>query len=223
VVTDRKKGILKSGAILLTMIGLLTLAGECPAFPYRPSAALSILSEYAALRDSAPRHTQVWKVVPEAGPAGASILRFFPEASAEAGALCVIVIPAPGAGGEIRWEGTGKGGQKKSGAGILLLPGYPAPCDILPVGRGESGAFEEKIEAGGRVFSRSYRVSFAPFSVDEGRERGWIRVEEPGKTGLIMVTVTDEGGRPVVKQLWPADGSWWLYEETPLRRSWLLH
>jgi hypothetical protein len=37
-----------------------------------------------------------------------------------------------------------------------------------------------------------------------------------------MVAVSDEKGRPVVKQLWPAGGSWWLYEETPLRRSWLV-
>jgi hypothetical protein len=37
-----------------------------------------------------------------------------------------------------------------------------------------------------------------------------------------MVTVTDEKGRLVVRQLWPAAGAWWLYEETPLRRSWLI-
>jgi hypothetical protein len=37
-----------------------------------------------------------------------------------------------------------------------------------------------------------------------------------------MVTVTDEKGRLVVRQLWPAGGAWWIYEETPLRRSWLI-
>jgi hypothetical protein len=222
--TERKKVTLGSGSILLMVIGFLALAGECRAFSYRPAAALSILSEYAALKDSSPRHTQVWKVVPEAGPGGASILRFFLEASAEAGALCELRIPAPGAGGEIRWEGTGKSGQKKSGAGMLLLPGFPAPCDVLPVGRGDNGGvYEERIEAGGRVFSKSYRISYASFNVDEAKAKGWIRVDEPVKSGLIMATVTDERGRPVVKQLWPAGGSWWLYEETPLRRSWLIY
>ena len=122
-------------------------------------------------------------------------------------------------------EGMGKTGQKKSGAGILLVPGFPAPCDVLPVGAQDSGSgvYEEKSEAGGRVFSKSYRVSFAAVSVGEAKSMGWIRAEDPGKAGLIMVAVTDEKGRPVVKQLWPADGSWWLYEETPLRRSWLIH
>ena len=46
---------------------------------------------------------------------------------------------------------------------------------------------------------------------------------EPDPPGPIMVTVTDEKGRLAVRQLWPADGAWWLYEETPLRRSWLIH
>ena len=213
-----------SGSVLLAVIGLLMLADECRAFPYRPVAALSILSEYAAFNDSAPRHTQVWKVVPEVGSDGASILRFFLEASAETIPVCEIGIPSPGTAGEIRWKGTGKSGQKNSSAGILLLPGFPAPCDVLPVGPGDrGGAYEERIEAGGRVFSKSYRVSFVAFDVADAKAMSWIRVEDPGKAGLIMVTVTDEKGRLVVKQLWPADGSWWLYEETPLRRSWLIH
>ena len=219
-----KNKVMHSGAVLLALIGLLMLADECRAFPYRPAAAVSLLSEYAASKDSAPPHTQVWKVVPEIGPDGASILRFFLEASAEAVPVCELRLPSPGAAGEIRWEGMGESGQKKSGAGILLVPGFPAPCDVLPVGQGDrDGAYGERIEAGGRVFSKSYRVSFAAFNVADAKAMDWIRVEDPGKAGLIMVTVTDEKGRPVVKQLWPADGSWWLYEETPLRRSWLIY
>jgi hypothetical protein len=209
--------------MLLAVIGLMMLlAGECRAFPYRPAAALSILSEYAAFNDSAPPHTQVWKVLPETATDGAAILRFSLEASAKGGTVCELILPPPGAAGDIQWKGMGKSGQKKSGAGILLLPGFPAPCDVLPVGQG-GGAYGERIEAGGRVFSRSYRVSFDTFSVVGAKAMGWIRVEDPGKAGLIMITVTDENGRPVIKQLWPEDGSWWLYEETPLRRSWLIH
>ncbi|MHB9098557.1 MAG: hypothetical protein ACYC5X_12135 [Syntrophales bacterium] len=220
----RENRAMHSGAVLLAVIALLMIADACRAFPYRPAAAVSILSEYAAFNDSAPPHTQVWKVVPEVGPDGASILRFFPEASAEADPVCEIRIPSPGAAGVISWKGMGKNGQEKSGEGILLLSGFAVPCDVLPVGRGDGGeAYVERIEAGGRVFSKSYRVSFAAFGVADAKAMGWIRVEDPGKTGLIMVAVTDERGRPVLKQLWPADGSWWLYEETPLRRSWLIN
>jgi hypothetical protein len=216
--------VMNAGSVLLAVIGLLMLADESRAFPYRPADALSLLSEYAAFNDSAPPHTQVWKVVPEVGPDGASILRFFLEASAEAVTVCEVSLPAPGVSGDIQWIGMRKTGQKKSGAGILLTPGFPAPCDVLPVGRRDSGGgvYEERLDAGGRVFSKSYRVSFAAFSVAEAKAMGWIRVGDPGKAELIMAAVTDEKGRAVVKQLWPADGSWWLYEETPLRRSWLI-
>jgi hypothetical protein len=221
---ERGNRVTRSGAVLLAAIGLLMFAGECRAFPYRPASALSLLSEYAALNDSVPPHTQVWRVVPEAGPDGASTLRFLVEASAEAGPVCELRLPSPGTAGDIQWKGMGTSRQKKSGTGILLLPGFPAPCDILPVGQGDrGGAYGERIEAGGRVFSRSYRVAFAVFTVADAKALGWIRAEDPGTAGLIMVTVTDEKGRPVVKQLWPAGWSWWLYEETPLRRSWLIN
>lgn len=65
-----KNMVMHSGAMLLAAIALLMLADECRAFPYRPAGAVSIQSEYAAFNDSAPPHTQVWKVVPEIGPDG---------------------------------------------------------------------------------------------------------------------------------------------------------
>jgi hypothetical protein len=220
----KKNRVIQTGSILMAMLGLLTLASECRAFFYRPAAAVSILSEYAAFNDSAPPHTQVWKAVPEAGSDGAVTLRFFPEAAAEAGAVCVLRLPPFGSAGEIVWKGIGKSGEKRSETGLLLAPGFPAPCDVLPVGEKDSSTvYEEKVEAGSRVFSKSYRVAFNGFSVGEAKAMGWIKGKAPGAAELIMVTVTDEKGRRVVRQLWPADGSWWLYEETPLRRSWLLY
>jgi hypothetical protein len=222
--TTRKNSLIKNGSILMAMLGLLTLAPECRAFFYRPAAAVSILSEYAALNGSAPPHTQVWKVVPETGSNGAATLRFFPEAAEGAGAVCVLSLPAFGSVGEISWKGIGKSGEKRSATGLLLVPGFPAPSDVIPVGEiNEGRVYQEKSEAGGRMFTRSYRLSANASSVGEAKAMGWIRGEEPGMSGLIMVTVTDEKGRLVVRQLWPADGSWWLYEETPLRRSWLIY
>ncbi len=221
---ERKNRVKLSAAVLLAVVGLVMPAGECRAFSYRPAGTLSILSEYAAPAGSARPHTQVWKVVPQAGSDGATLLRFFLEAAADGIARCELRLPPPGAAGEIQWTGIGGTGQKKSGTGLLLVPGFPAPCDVLPVDQQQDSgrAYEERSEAGGRVFSRSYRISFAAFSVGEAKAMGWIRVDDPGNRGLVMVAVTDEKGRPVVKQLWPADGSWWLYEETPLRRSWLI-
>lgn len=223
--TGRKSAAKRTGAMLMAMIGLLTFAADGRAFSYRPAAALSILSEYGASDDSAPRHTQVWKVAPEAGPDGAVTLRFFPEAIAGADALCVLKLPPPGTAGAIRWEGVGISGEKRSDTGLLLVPGFPAPCDILPAGETPEGrVYQEKSEAGGRVFIRRYRLFTQPSSAGEAKAMGWIRAEaeKTVRSALSMVTVTDEKGRLVVRQLWPADGAWWLYEETPLRRSWLI-
>ena len=208
----------------MAVLGLLTLASECRAFFYRPAEAVCILSEYAAFSDSAPPHTQVWKVLPELTPDGAVRLRFFPEAVAERDAVCELYLAPFGSSGEIIWKGIGKSAEKRSTTGLLLAPGFPAPCDVLPVGEKDEGrVYQEKTQAGGSVFIRRYLVSTEVFTVTEAKARGWIKGEESGISGLIMVTVTDEKGRLAVRQLWPADGSWWLYEETPLRRSWLIH
>jgi hypothetical protein len=224
VAKERKKRVKRSAVVFMAAIGFLMISGECLGFPYRPAAALSIQSEYAVPASSTRPHTQVWRVVPEAASDGATLLRFFLEATADGVPRCELRLPPVGAAGEIQWRGIGSAGQKKSGTGLLLVPGFPAPSDILPVDRQQdgSGMYEEQSEAGGRVFSRSYRISFAAIGVSEAKAAGWIRGEDPGMAGLVMVTLSDEKGRLVVKQLWPAVGSWWFYEETPLRRSWLI-
>jgi hypothetical protein len=218
-----KINVIQTSLVFMALLALL-VASECLGFFYRPAAAVSILSEYAAFNDSAPPHTQVWKVVPELTPDGAATLQFFPEAAAETAAVCELYLSPFDSAKDISWKGIGKSGEKRSDTGLLLVPGFPAPCDVLPVGeRDEGRVYQEKSEAGGSVFTRRYLVSSAAFCVAEAKARGWIREEAPGISGLIMVTVTDEKGRLAVRQLWPADGSWWLYEETPLRRSWLIH
>jgi hypothetical protein len=222
----KKNSVIHTVSIIIAIIGLLSPAAEGEAFFYRLPAAVGILSEYNGLAAAPPQPARVWKVVPEAAADGATILRFFLEAQPTADAVCELRLPPSGAGGEIRWKGIGKGGEKRGASGLLLTPGFPAPCDILPVGAREEGAvYHENIEAGGSVFSRSWRVSSALFSAADARAKGWIREGAPGPAELIMVTVSDDKGRLTVRQLWPAagTGSWWLYEETPLRRSWLIY
>ena len=225
VVKEKKNRLIRRGSIVLAVIGLMTLAGECRAFPYRPAAAVSILSEYAAAKASAPPHTQVWKVVPEVGSGWRDRSCGFSWRRRPRRLPCVNSgFPLPEAPEKSGGKGWGKAGKRKAARACCWYPAFPPPAMFSPsAGDGSGGrVYEERIEAGGRVFSKSYRVSFDPFTVGEAKAMGWIRVEDPGSAGLIMVTVTDEKARPVVKQLWPADGSWWLYEETPLRRSWLI-
>jgi len=214
--------VIQTSLVFMALLALL-VASECLGFSYRPAGALSILSEYAAFNDSAPPRTQIWKVVPEATPDGAARLRFFPEAAAEKDPVCELELSPFGSAGEILWNGIGESRTKISNTGLLLAPGFPAPCDVLPVGpQDKECVYQEKREAGGRVFIRSYRVTSAAFSPAEAKEKGWIKAETKAMSELILVTVTDEKGQLAVRQLWPAHGSWWLYEETPMRRSWLI-
>jgi hypothetical protein len=220
----KKYRVITTAPIIMAMLGLLIWTSEGHAFFDRPAAVVTILSTYPLLHDKALPVSQVWKVVPEATAGGAAVLRFFPETESTAGSICEIILPPSGEEGEITWRGVGKSAEKRSSTGLLIIPGFPAPCDILPVeGAGEGRVYQEKSEVGGSVFSRSYRVDFAQYSFAEAQAQGWIKGAAPVSTGLVMVTVTDARGRLTVRQLWSAAGSWWLYEETPLRRSWLIY
>lgn len=212
----------KTGLILATVLLLLMPDNDCRAFFYRPEANVSIYSEYAALNNRTPSRTEIWKVVPETRQDGSARLRFFPGNAAGENAVCELILPSSGSG-EIVWKGIGASGEKKSATGLLLLSGYPAPCDVLPVGTQDiNTVYQETVEAGGRIFLKKHRVSFEGFSLSQSRTMGWVRIDGPASGDLVMVSVIDEQGRLAVRQLWPVRGSWWLYEETPLRRSWLV-
>ena len=218
------KGVSLTHVMILSILFcVLTLADESQAFCYRPDATIRILSEYTAFNNSAPPPTQVWEVVPENGPDGSSTLRFYQQGGTRAEAVCVLTLPPCGSAGTIIWTGIGKSNEKRSDTGLLLAPGFPAPSDVLPVSEPDNGRiYQEKAVAGGKVFSNHYRIEWSGFDIDEAKSMGWIKADDPGTSQLIMVTVTNDKGKPVVRQLWPVQGSWWLYEETPLRRSWLM-
>jgi hypothetical protein len=199
---------------------LLMLASDSLAFFYRPGEPVRILSEYKAFTGSETPDTKLWKVIPEPGSGDAMMLRFFIEGAAATDPVCTIELPSFGPAGKIRRQVLGDIMVKSSDTGLLMAPGFPAPCDILPIGVEDERVYQEKTEAGGSVFIRTYRVSSAAFSLEEAKAKGWIKVEAGGIPELILVTATDEKGQRAVSQLWPALGSWWLYEETPLRRSW---
>jgi hypothetical protein len=220
--TDR--AISRTGILILAILFcLLMIAAESRAFCYRPTAAIRILSEYTAIGHSTPSSPRVWEVVPETGPDGSTTLRFYQQGGAHLDAVCVLMLPPCDSAGTITWTGIGKINEKRSDTGLLLVPGFPAPSDVLPLSELDSGKiYQEKVAAGGRVFSKRYRVEWSSFDISEAKAMGWIKADDPGASALIMVTVTDEKGKPLVRQLWPIDGLWWLYEETPLRRSWLM-
>ena len=219
---ERINKVMQSGIALLAVIALLMLADECRAFPYRPSRTLNLLSEYG-FNDSVPPHSRIWKVVPEVRSRRRIDPAVFHGSYRPKRAPCVNSgCPRPGSAGDIRWKGMGRADKRKAFRAFCFCPVFPRHV-MFSRSASAAGSTRRRVEAGGRVFSKSYRVTFDAVSVADAKSMGWVKVENPGQAGLIMVAVTDGKGRPVVKQLWPADGSWWIYEETSLRRSWLIH
>jgi hypothetical protein len=191
------------------------------AFSYRPEASLRIYSEYKSPHEWAPVRSRVWKMEPQIASDGDYLLHFSQEShQSESSPLCTVRIHVDS--GDIEWQGIG-GKRRKTGHGLLIHPGFPAPCDILPVEEQDhTETYEERREAGGRTFVRTFSVSYMDVSREEARESGWLGEGDGEPEALQMITVVDKKDRVVVKQLWPLGGTWWIYEETPFRRSWII-
>ena len=177
---------------------------------------IRVLSEY---RESGgiPGSSKIWEIRSVRISEGKRLISFYSETSEDL--LCSLVISSSGDSNAVVWQG--ENGRRKNGAeGFLVMPGYPAPCDIVPVFAGDSvRVFEEKTEAGGRAFISRYQVSSKAISLDEARKNNWVRDEFSSPFDLRMVTVVDRQGRLVVRQLWPLNAQWWIYEETLDRQS----
>jgi hypothetical protein len=113
-------------------------------------------------------------------------------------------------------------GRRAGGDQIMLSWGFPVPYDWLaPHDEGMQEAVIKK-RAGGTVFSYRVTREITYVSIDEAMARGMIHeqhAEALRGRALRLITVY-RGGSLMVMQLWPDGASWWLYEETPHRRSW---
>jgi hypothetical protein len=206
---------------LLVAMGLLLHVTGLGAFPYLSESRIRIVSEYSPSDGSVHVHSQAWEVVQEVAIDGRYVLKFYSAASGSAVPLCELKIPSHGDVDEIEWLWPEREQKKISANGLLIVQGFPAPCDILPIDQNEPDKiYEDRIQAGGRIFLKRYRVFRRGVNLEEAKENGWLRkaIHEPAD--LQMITVVDERNHLVVKQLWPTNGSWWIYEESPYRRSW---
>jgi len=105
---------------------------------------------------------------------------------------------------------------------LYFATGYPVPLDILPITQDTPIKEYERIRsAGGRTFKQTITVNITPLTIEEAQDRGWLRISPPhSPTPLYLFTATTPGDKLLSRQLWPENGDWWLYEETPFRRSW---
>jgi hypothetical protein len=124
----------------------------------------------------------------------------------------------------VQWDEMRSSRRMKGENGFLIVPGYPVPCDMLPVEAiKEDGVYAIEQTAGNRSFLRKYRIAVEEIKAAEAIDAGMIQKGILVPKTLRMITVLDDKEKMVLRQLWPiADASWWIYEETGVRKSWRL-
>lgn len=106
---------------------------------------------------------------------------------------------------------------------VVLSEGFPVPYDFLSPWEAHPKKLTVKRKAGGMVFSSEVERALQDCSLSDALREGWLsepmQAQVKGKR-LQWIEVKKDGAL-VVRQLWPEGFSWWIYEETPWRRSWL--
>ncbi len=213
-------------AAILILIILFSIGGpglDAKAQSISPGIK-NVISEYISPVSGTSAPSRTWKIVCGKDGEGVLLADFLVGKKAGSTPLCRVRINETGGNTEIEWESTGKK-SRKSTNGILLIQGYPAPCDILTgaPANGEPYKIKAMETAGGQAFVSSFDITQTSVTPGLAKANGWIRDFDQGKFDfLTMIIVKNSRGNIVLKQLWPENRGWWIYEETPYRKSWLV-
>ncbi|WP_124327648.1 hypothetical protein [Desulfonema ishimotonii] len=169
-----------------------------------------------------PAYSRMWDVFLEISSSDHMLeILFYPEKNPR-NSICKIRKSVSDDGRKIFLETAAKK-NLQSANGLLVLPEFPAPCSILPIHQIENQkVYEQSRQAGGRTFAKQFSVSRELFKRDVCLKNGWIKNGITTTGMLVMFTVKNKQNKMVIKQLWPENGKWWIYEETVDRRSWRL-
>ena len=202
------------------------------AWPLPPGQSVTIYSEFPGAGHFPSSGPKKW-IVRSAVEEGSSSETWDVFPAGSDAPFCRVEIFTGGASGKIIMTDLHDGRKNESDNGLFILPGYPAPCNVLPVHQLEPEKFyDEKRNAGGRLFIRRYRVFRESVPWATALNEGWLKAGMESGTAagaadspsdpppLWMLTVMDDTQTPVVRQLWRKGGTWWIYEETPFKRSW---
>jgi hypothetical protein len=205
--------------LLLVCAAGLFFSVPAPAFPDSTAETFVIVTDTQP-DPKAPdlADTVFWTVVRERKGAHSHAVSFYPEDSSEA--ICRILI----SGSQIEWTGDIFSSNILHQDDLFVAPGFPVPCDVLPAeliaGSVEQKHYDIRRSAGSRSFLEQVTVSFFDVTVPEALEKQWLRENSADHLNLRMVrAVHERTGELIVQQLWLEGGTWWVYEETPYRRS----
>ena len=209
--------------IIIFALLLISIAWENLFSSEIVSGEFTVLSQYESTETKQSPRLKRWTIFIDEAETGSKTLAFYPYRPRAVKPFCTIALDAARPDGSIVWHGNTKSRTKTTSNGVMVLPGYPIPCDIIPPNRGtEDFSFYDRVTAADRVFVKQYHLSYRMVHQDEAMKEGWIKESAPPSSSLEMRTVVDDEGNLIVRQLWPESGLWWVYEETPYRRSWVV-
>lgn len=203
----------------ITVLFFLLYSFPLQAEPYRPLQSLLIETELQSTGNgSAQDQTIKYRVDLDTTTPKAQLLNFYAADSREQ-ILCRFTFHEDGS---TTWQKTTNSLPQDIQQPILVNPGFPLPVDILPVATQSEleQVYEVQTSSGGRTFKNSYTVTITEVDFDVVLEKGWLRVMRTPDTEFRLFTVSNAQEKILAKQLWPVGGDWWLYEESPFRKSW---
>jgi len=221
-----------NNVIKLYKLLIMNLAGWMGVVLLLPSVALSqsyflqspvqIVSVDADTAiDSAENRMTEWVVIPENNRSGETALNYYSSGNDQR--ICRVIISATSP--QIIWDNTKHVPHELSGQDILIVTGVNVPCDILPVSSGiehqRVRIFDIRRQVGGQIFVDRVQVEYISISTQDAIENGWIVDNAQPVDGLVLVKANNlRTNKLISMQLWIPGSDWWIYEESPVRKSW---
>jgi hypothetical protein len=190
------------------------------AFPYQLEQSIEVITE--PLEKENGFEPIEWRIAPEFNKNGTSVILFSRQESGKS--VCRLTFSDSSV--DLSWDGHSVSPDLIRSGDLLIVSGVPIPCDVLPAAKLFSTdapiLYEVRQEAGGRTFVERIQVSLVAVTYGEAKNHGWVKIPEIDiKTTFYLIKAVNlRTGELMVQQLWADGQSWWIYDETPYRRSW---
>jgi len=218
--------IMKTFFFSIVLISLcISSFGSAALLSAGPVDEFTILSRYRAIDNSKLPTERTWIITAHRSAERGQVLRFMLQRKNSRETFGELISPDDSGGkAPVRWKAM-KDDRSREGIGrLLIMSGYPAPCNVLPRHpERDKEVYQERREAGGQVFVKNYHLEREDVSIERARSQGWVTNDHAlNGRPLQLITVLDDRDHLVARQLWPEGAAWWVYEETPFRQSWLV-
>lgn len=194
--------------------------GNMSAKPYQPAESITVVSESIL-----PGGTDgiFWRITPETCEDGSFCLGFYRAETEDPVGRIVLAGANPG----FYLADGARFSHAISIGGLMIFPGFSVPCDILPVvvscGSADPGIIEISRQVGKSAFIEQFQYDCVDVTPGKALVEGWIREPVGDTETLVLIRMINlRNGEHIARQLWVPGDAWWLYEETPYRRSWRL-